>query len=675
MPNPLLQLGAVPDFERMQASDIGSALKCLIKEAKQALEQVAQEKEDATWDNTIVPLDESLEKLGRAWGVVSHLNAVKDHPAWRAAYNAHVVDISHFYTALAQDFRLFERYQSLAQREGHQLTDEQQRVLTLALQDFKLAGAQLLPEKREELATLSSELSVLESQFSQNVQDATDAFGLWIDEQQELAGVPHDILALFKQAAAVRNRSGYFVGLQTPFYLAIMRHAHKRELRKKIHYAYATRASELGDQPQWDNTDLISTILQKRQKEASLLGYAHYAELSLVKKMAKTPQQIMDLAQQLLVPAKKAAQQEFAELTLFAQQQLGMKTLAPWDIAFASEQLRQQRYAFSEAELANYFELSSVLGGLFQLIKQLYQVDFVEEVRPVWEQTVKYFHLLKNQTVIGGLYLDLYAREGKRGGAWMNDYCNRWQKKDTLQLPIVYVVCNFAPPDQEGKSHLQHEEIVTLFHEMGHALHALLTTVKELDVSGISGVEWDAVELPSQLMENFAWQWDVLHAMSQHRESKEALPRTLFDRLLAARNFQVGLKIIRQLSFLLFDLRIHLQEERSWMDIYQEIQQQLSVLPQTDYDRFPHAFTHIFSGSYAAGYYSYLWAEVLSADAYGVFRKIKDRKKVGQRFWQEILSRGGSRPADQSFVAFVGREPTTKALLEQLGLYQRETSK
>ena len=408
--------------------------------------------------------------------------------------------------------------------------------------------------------------------------------------------------------------------------------------------------------------------MKKRQKEANLLGYTHYTELSLVKKMAKTPQQIMNLAQQLLVSAKKAAQQEFAELTVFAKQQLGIKKLAPWDIAFASEQLRQQRYAFSEEELASYFELSSVLYGLFQLIKQLYEVDFDEEVRPVWEQTVKYFHLLKDETVIGGLYLDLHAREGKRDGAWMNDYCNRWQKKDTLQLPIAYVVCNFTPLDQEGKSHLKHEEIVTLFHEMGHALHALLTTVKELDVSGISGVEWDAIELPSQLMENFAWQWDVLYAMSRHRKSKEALPRTLFDRLFAAKNFQVGLKIIRQLGFLLFDLRIHSQENRPWMDIYREIQRQLSVLPQADYDRFPHAFTHIFSGGYAAGYYSYLWAEVLSADAYDLFRRTEDRTKVGQRFWQEVLSRGGSRPAYQSFVAFVGREPKTEALLEQLGL-------
>ena len=668
MPNPLLQLDAVPDFEHMQASDIEPALKRLIGEAKQAIDQVVQNKESATWNNTIVPLDESLEKLGRAWGVVSHLNAVRDHPAWRLAYDENLVHISYFYTALAQDFRLFERYQFLAQSEGHQLTDEQQRVITLALEDFKLAGAQLLPEKREELATLSNELSILESQFSQNVQDATDAFGLWFNEQQELAGVPADILASFEQAAAVRNRSGYFVGLQTPFYLAIMRHARQRELRKKMHYAYVTRASELGDQPQWDNTDLISAILKKRQKEANLLGYAHYTELSLVKKMAKTPQQIMNLAQQLLVSAKKAAQQEFAELTVFAKQQLGIEKLAPWDIAFASEQLRQQRYAFSEEELASYFELSSVLYGLFQLIKQLYEVDFVEEVRPVWEQTVKYFHLLKDETVIGGLYLDLYAREGKRDGAWMNDYCNRWQKKDTLQLPIAYVVCNFTPLDQEGKSHLKHEEIVTLFHEMGHALHALLTTVKELDVSGISGVEWDAIELPSQLMENFAWQWDVLYAMSRHRKSKEALPRTLFDRLFAAKNFQVGLKIIRQLGFLLFDLRIHSQENRPWMDIYREIQRQLSVLPQADYDRFPHAFTHIFSGGYAAGYYSYLWAEVLSADAYDLFRRTEDRTKVGQRFWQEVLSRGGSRPAYQSFVAFVGREPKTEALLEQLGL-------
>lgn len=668
MPNPLLQLDAVPDFEHMQASDIEPALKCLIGEAKQAIDQVVQNKESATWNNTIVPLDESLEKLGRAWGVVSHLNAVRDHPAWRLAYDENLVHISYFYTALAQDFRLFERYQFLAQSEGHQLTDEQQRVITLALEDFKLAGAQLLPEKREELATLSNELSILESQFSQNVQDATDAFGLWFNEQQELAGVPADILASFEQAAAVRNRSGYFVGLQTPFYLAIMRHARQRELRKKMHYAYVTRASELGDQPQWDNTDLISAILKKRQKEANLLGYAHYTELSLVKKMAKTPQQIMNLAQQLLVSAKKAAQQEFAELTVFAKQKLGIEKLAPWDIAFASEQLRQQRYAFSEEELASYFELSSVLYGLFQLIKQLYEVDFVEEVRPVWEQTVKYFHLLKDETVIGGLYLDLHAREGKRDGAWMNDYCNRWQKKDTLQLPIAYVVCNFTPLDQEGKSHLKHEEIVTLFHEMGHALHALLTTVKELDVSGISGVEWDAIELPSQLMENFAWQWDVLYAMSRHRKSKEALPRTLFDRLSAAKNFQVGLKIIRQLGFLLFDLRIHSQENRPWMDIYREIQRQLSVLPQADYDRFPHAFTHIFSGGYAAGYYSYLWAEVLSADAYDLFRRTEDRTKVGQRFWQEVLSRGGSRPAYQSFVAFVGREPKTEALLEQLGL-------
>ncbi|WP_037588217.1 M3 family metallopeptidase [Stenoxybacter acetivorans] len=677
--NSLLNLQDEPRFDAISTDDIKPAVTQVITEAQAAIAAVKTEAE-ITWQNTVEPLTDATERVGRVWGVVSHLNSVADTPALRAVYNELMPAVTEFFTAVGQDLALFERFQAIKNNETafSELSAAQQTKLAHDLRDFVLSGAQLPPEQQAQLAQINNEAAQLGAQFSQNVLDATDAFALYFDRADDLSGLPEDALAMFAAAAAAEQRQGYKIGLQMPHYVAVMQYADDRALREQIYTGYNTRASELG-KPEWDNTANISRRLELAQREAELLGFANYAELSLATKMADTPAEVLAFLRDLAARSKPYAERDLAELSAFAAKHLGLHDLQAWDIAYASEKLRQAKYAFSETEVKKYFPADRVLHGLFAQIERLYGVQLIEKSVPTWHKDVRYYELMQGGAVIGGVYMDLYAREGKRGGAWMNDYRGRRRfvggaRAGQLQTPIAYLVCNFTPPVNSKPAQLSHDEIITLFHEMGHGLHHLLTQVDELGVSGINGVEWDAVELPSQFMENFVWEYDVLAQMSSRQDSGETLPRTLFDKMLAAKNFQRGLFMVRQMEFALFDMRIYSEPAADWQQVLQEVRQAVAVIKVPPFNRFAHAFGHIFAGGYAAGYYSYSWAEVLSADVYAAFEEENDAPSTGKRFWREVLAAGGSRDAMTSFQAFRGRKPKIDALLRHSGFIENEAA-
>lgn len=672
--NTLLHLADEPRFSDISTYDIRPALETAMSEARAAIADIKTH-HPITWLNTVERLTDITERVGRIWGVVAHLNAVVDTPELRAEYNALMPEVTVFFTEIGQDIELYERFKAIkAAPEFAQLNPAQQTKLEHDLRDFVLSGAELPPKQQARFAELQTEGAQLAAQFSQNVLDATDAFALYFTDDSRLNGITEDEKAMFAAAAQAEGKTGYKIGLQMPHYLAIMKHADDRALRADIYRAYVTRASELGN-PQWDNTANISRRLQIAQEEATLLGFANYAELSLFTKMADSPAQVLAFLRDLAHQAKPFGEHDLAEVRSFAHEHLGLDTLEVYDLTYASEKLREAKYAFNETEVKQYFPADKVLSGLFAQIDKLYGVNFIEKTVPVWHPDVRYFELEKGGALIGGVYLDLYAREGKRGGAWMNDYRGRRRfiagnQQGQIQTPIAYLVCNFTPPVNGKPARLSHDEIVTLFHEMGHGLHHLLTRVDELGVSGINGVEWDAVELPSQFMENFCWEYDVLAGMSAHEHTGEPLPRALFDKMLAAKNFQVGLFLARQIEFGLFDMLIYSYPEAHshWAQTLNDVRAEVAVIQQPDYNRFANSFGHIFAGGYAAGYYSYAWAEVLSADAYAAFEESEDVRATGAHFWNEILAQGGSRSAMESFKAFRGREPKVDALLRHLGL-------
>ena len=672
--NTLLHLTDEPRFSDISTHDIRPALETAMSEARAAIADIKTHT-PITWLNTVERLTDITERVGRIWGVVAHLNAVVDTPELRAEYNALMPEVTVFFTEIGQDIELYERFKAIkAAPEFAQLNPAQQTKLEHDLRDFVLSGAELPPEQQARFAELQTEGAQLAAQFSQNVLDTTDAFALYFTDDSRLNGITEDEKAMFAAAAQAEGKTGYKIGLQMPHYLAIMKHADDRALRADIYRAYVTRASELSN-PQWDNTANISRRLQIAQEEATLLGFANYAELSLFTKMADSPAQVLAFLRDLAHQAKPFGEHDLAEVRSFAREHLGLDTLEVYDLTYASEKLREAKYAFNETEVKQYFPADKVLSGLFAQIDKLYGVNFIEKTVPVWHPDVRYFELEKGGALIGGVYLDLYAREGKRGGAWMNDYRGRRRfiagnQQGQIQTPIAYLVCNFTPPVNGKPARLSHDEIVTLFHEMGHGLHHLLTRVDELGVSGINGVEWDAVELPSQFMENFCWEYDVLAGMSAHEHTGEALPRALFDKMLAAKNFQVGLFLARQIEFGLFDMLIysHPEAHSHWAQTLNDVRAEVAVIQQPDYNRFANSFGHIFAGGYAAGYYSYAWAEVLSADAYAAFEESEDVRATGAHFWNEILAQGGSRSAMESFKAFRGREPKVDALLRHLGL-------
>lgn len=677
--NPLLDFSGLPRFDAILPEHVAPAITELLLENRQLIERLTRETTPSTWSAFVQPLADAMERLSRAWGTVGHLHSVKDIPPWREAYNAALPEVTGFYSDLGQNLALFRKYRAIRDGEEYtRLSPAQQRIIDNELRDFRLSGAELPEEQKPRFKAIQEELAALAAKFSENLLDATNAFCETITDERRLAGLPQDAKEAARQVAEKAGVTGWRFTLQAPSFGPVMQYAEDRALRARMYRAYATRASEFddsGSKPEWDNTPLMRRLLELRAEEAGLLGYAHYAEVSLVAKMAESTQQVFSFLNELADRAKPFAERDMAELRDFARTELGLDNLEPWDIAFASEKLLQARYAFSEQEVKQYFTEPKVLNGLFNVIESLFKVRVKPDQAPAWHEDVRFYRIESEEgSLVGQFYLDLYARDEKRSGAWMDDARGRRAVGAAVQTPVAYLNCNFSRPVGNKPATFTHDEVMTLFHETGHGLHHLLTRVDELGVSGINGVEWDAVELPSQFMENYCWEWRVLQGMTAHVDSGLCLPRALFDKMLAAKNFQSGMQMVRQLEFALFDLRVHSEfdpsGDKTVLDLIQEVRQKVAVLFPPEWHRFPNSFSHIFAGGYAAGYFSYKWAEVLSADAYAAFEEAGDPfdAVIGQRFLQEILSAGGARPALESFVAFRGRKPSVDALLRHSGM-------
>jgi oligopeptidase A len=675
--NPLLDFSGPARFDAIAPEHITPAIDALLQECRSTVARVTDPAAPATWTSIVEPLDDAAERLGRAWGVVSHLNAVVDTPELRARYNANLPRLTTFWTELAQNEALYGKYKAIAARgDFSALPAARQRVIENELRDFRLGGAELPPPQKERLRAIRERQSQLSTRFAENVLDATNAFELLIEDAVQLAGVPSDALQMYREAAQAEGKPGYKLTLHAPSYLPILQYADDRALRERLYRTHSTRASEFG-RPEWDNTQLIVELLRLRREQASVLGYRDFAELSLVPKMAESPQQVLDFLRDLAHRARPFAERDMAELKDFAARELGLANLQAWDIGYASEKLRQARYAYSEQELKQYFPQPRVLAGLFRVIETLFSVVVREDHAPVWHRDVKFYRIESPEgELIGQFYLDLYAREHKQGGAWQDDARARRRADGRLQTPVSFLTCNFAPPAGGKPALFTHDEVLTLFHEFGHGLHHMLSRVDEAAVSGIRGVEWDAVELPSQFMENFCWEWEALQLLAGHIDTDEPLPRALFDKLIAAKNFQSGMFMLRQVEFALFDMLAHTALDPSATDagtllrLMEEVRREVAVIFPPAYQRMPWTFTHVFAGGYASGYYSYKWAELLSADAYAAFEEAGSTldARLGARFLDEVLAMGGSRPAMDSFVAFRGRKPTIDALLRHHGM-------
>lgn len=670
--NPLLDFSGLPRFEEIRPEHIGPAIDVLLEEARATVARLTAETGEPSWDNFVSPLTDATERLSRAWGVVGHLNAVVNTPELRDAYNANIPRISEFWTEMGQNLSLFARFKALAASAEHaSFGAARKKIIENDLRDFRLSGAELAAAAKERFAAIQTRLAELSAKFEQNVLDATDDFSLIIQDKAELAGVPEDSLEMFAAAAEGDGKSGYKITLQFPFYFPVLQYADNRALREKLYQAYVQRASEFGPAER-DNGPIIREKLKLAREEAQLLGFANFAELSLFTKMAESPEQVIAFLCDLAAKAKPFAAKDREELEAFAKAELGIAELQAWDLAYAAEKLRVARYAFSEQEVKQYFPEGKVIQGLFGVVGKLFGVEVRESRAPVWHADVRFYDIVKDGELLGSFYFDLYARDGKRSGAWMDDARGRRKIGGALQTPVAYLTCNFTRPVGDKPALFTHDEVITLFHEFGHGLHHMLTRVDELGVSGINGVEWDAVELPSQFLENFAWEWDVLQGMTAHVDSGEALPRALYDKMLAAKNFQSGMATVRQLEFALFDLMLYSSfdaDNGDWLALLDEVRREVAVNFPPAYNRFPNSFGHIFAGGYAAGYYSYKWAEVLSADAYAAFEEVGGANpETGKRFWNEILAVGGSRPALESFRAFRGRDPQIDALLRHSGM-------
>jgi oligopeptidase A len=670
--NPLLDFSGLPRFDEIRPEHVTPAIDALLAEAEAAV-KAAETVSPVSWETFVTPLDDATERLYRAWGQVSHLQAVMNTPELREVYNANLPKISRFGSAMAQNPALYAQYKALAaapEAAGYDAT--RSKVLDNALRDFRLGGAELNEADKARFAQLQEELSGLQAKFSQNVLDATDAFALYVDNESELAGLPADVIASARAAAQKDDREGWKLTLQMPCYLPVLTYADNRALREQLYHASAVRASEFGDAA-LDNSGNIDRILAVRAELAALLGFANYGEYSIATKMAKDAPQVLDFLRDLAARAKPFAQRDRAELEAFARDELGLEDLQAWDLSYVGEKLKQARYSYSEQEVKQYFTEPKVLAGLFGVIERLYGLKVQPDSAPVWHEDVRFYRLVDaDGALVGQFYMDLYAREGKRGGAWMDDCRNRRVTAAGVQTPLVYLVCNFGRGSDGKPATFSHDEVTTIFHEMGHGLHQLLTRIGELAVAGINGVEWDAVELPSQFMENFCWEWDQVQEMTAHVSTGAPLPRPLFDKMLAAKNYQSGMFTVRQLEFALFDMLLHSQyqpEQEGVLQLLERVREEVAVNFPPAWNRFPNQFSHIFAGGYAAGYYSYKWAEVLSADAYAAFEEAPDKlQETGARFRAEVLSRGGSRSAAENFRAFRGRDPQIDALLRHNGM-------
>lgn len=678
--NPLLDFTGLARFDEIKPEHVTPAIASLLEENRATVARLEDPSTPATWHDFIAPLEDVTEKLGHAWKSVEHMNAVVDTPELRAVYNENLPLVTEFWAGLSQNLKLFEKYAAIARSaEFAGYTSSKQRVITNALRDFRLGGAELPEDQKPRFAEIQEQQAALAQKFSENVLDATNEYALYIEDVAELSGLPDDAIAAARARAEAEGKPGWKITLHMPSYLAVIQYADDRALRQKIYEAYVTRASEFGPAER-DNGSRIVEIMQLRAEEAAMLGYANFAEVSLVPKMAEHPGQVIEFLEDLAQRARPYAERDLAELRTFARDELGITDLQVWDASYASEKLREKRYAFSEQEVKQYFPEPKVLEGLFRVVETVFEVHIKPDQAPLWHQDAHFFRVESREgQLLAQFYLDLYARPGKRGGAWMDDARGRKRRADgSIQTPVAFLTCNFSEPVKgpDGKMRpalFTHDEVNTLFHEFGHGLHHMLTRIEEGAVSGINGVEWDAVELPSQFMENFCWEWDVLKHMTAHIESGAALPRPLFDKMIQAKNFQAGMQTLRQVELGLFDMRLHHEPTRvdaTTVDqLLKEVRAKFALLPVPAYNRLPNQFSHIFAGGYAAGYYSYKWAEVLSADAYAKFEEDGVlNPQTGALFRKEILGMGGSRPAIESFQSFRNRPPSIDALLRHNGM-------
>jgi len=675
MTNPLLAPAAdLINYAAVTPAHINPAIDVLLARARAAVDAAADPMRPATWEAIVAPLDAACEPLWRAWSVAGHLNAVVNTPALRAAYNAALPKVSEFSTWLGLHVGLYRQYQRL--RDADDFTAQpavRQRIIALALRDFRLSGVELQGASRQRYTEISERSAQVAQKFSENVLDAIDAWSLIVTDEARLAGLPADVLAAAAEAAQKDDKPGYKLTLHMPCYLPVMQYAHDRALRRTLYQAHATLASEEG-QPDFDNSPLIVELLALRAQEAALLGYEHFASLRLQTRMANSAEEVLAFLRKLAARAKPRAERDLAALRAYAAEHLDLPELAPWDIAYASERLREARYAYSEDKIKQYFTEPRVMAGLCEVIATLFGVRLHQAAARVWHEDVRTYVVSDaDGRTLGHLYIDLYARPGKQNGAWVDSERSRRVVAQTVQTPVVTLTCNFARPQHGKPALLTHDDVITLFHETGHALHALLGEVDEPGASAFAAVEWDAIELPSQFMENFCWEWPVIERLSAHVDTGEPLPHALYERLRAARNFQSGMQTVRQIEFALFDMLLHQRGNgvniKEVMALLDDVRQEVAVLIPPAWQRFPHAFSHIFAGGYGAGYYSYKWAEVLSADAYAAFEEAAGEHgntldpATGARFRQHILAVGGARPAAESFQAFRGRAPSIDALL------------
>jgi oligopeptidase A len=679
MENPLLSMTGLPPFSKIKPEHVEPAIDHLIGSNRQLVEQLIRDVSKPTWDNFIQPIEEADDRLNRAWAPVGHMNSVMNSEPLRKAYNACLPKLSDYATEMGQNEKLFAAYSAIKHDNAafSALTPAQQKIIDNALRDFHLSGFDLPADKKQRFKDIQQRLSQLQTRFEENVLDATQAWSKQITDETQLAGLPDSARAMARQAAQQKQLDGWLFSLDFPSYYAVMSYADARELRHEMYQAYVTRASDQGPNAgQFDNTSTMEEILALRHEAAQLLGFKNYAERSLAKKMAQTPQQVLDFLKDLAAHSKSVGQRDLNELLEYAKQQHGIDHLEAWDIGYYSEKLREHTYAINQEQLKPYFPETKVVPGMFEVVKRLYGITIRQ--RPgvdTWHPDVRFYEILDHEGRLRGqFYLDLYTRANKRGGAWMDDCIGRNRYHDgSIATPVAFLTCNLSPPIGEQPALFTHDEVTTLFHEFGHGLHHMLTQVDYIGVSGINGVAWDAVELPSQFMENWCWEKEALDLITGHYQTGAPLPQDLFDKMLAARNFQSGMIMLRQLEFALFDFRLHAEYDPAQgarvQTILDEVRSQVAVIVPPSFNRFQHSFTHIFAGGYAAGYYSYKWAEVLSADAFAKFEEhgIFD-PTTGREFLHHILEQGGSREPMELFVAFRGREPRIDALLRHSGI-------
>tara|TARA_B100000767_G_C19777153_1_gene543309 strand:+ start:2423 stop:4414 length:1992 start_codon:yes stop_codon:yes gene_type:complete len=662
----------MPLFKQIKVEHVSSALNKVLNENKCLVKKIESSKLKPNWENFVSPLQKVNEKLSRVWSQINHLNSVMNSDKLRVVYNKNLNKITKYHSELSQNEIIYKKFKKIrTSKDFVKLTNPQKKIITDEITGFELGGVGLNNNKKIEFKKILAKLSKLSSSFEENLLDSVNNYSLIITDKKKLKGIPKDVIEKARNDAKIQKKTGWSFSLDFPSYLPLMQYADNRELRKEIYYAYATKASDLSDKAT-DNTKNINNILLNKKKLSNLLNFPNYASMALETKMAKSSDEVITFLEDLASKAKNFAENDMADIKEYGLK-FNIKNIEAWDIAYFSEKLKEARFDYSDQEIKNYFPASKVIEGLFKVVENIYGIFINEEATEVWHQDVKFYRIENNSDeLIGYFYLDLYARKNKRGGAWMDEAISKFKFPDDESLPVAYLTCNFSQPINNNTSLLTHDEVITLFHEFGHGLHHLLTEIDDYGVSGIQGVEWDAVELPSQFMENFCWEWLVIKNMTEHVKTKKQMPKILFNKLLKSKNFQSGMQTTRQVEFALFDIKLHSDynpNQKNFLDLLTDVREQVAVVKPPSWNRFPHSFSHIFAGGYAAGYYSYKWAEVLSADAFSLFEEIGILSaEAGMKFRNEILSKGGSRPAIESFTKFRGRKPSIDALLRHQGL-------